>query len=66
MSSKAPAKQGHRYKLQGVDVLALESGEVVRVARIEPEQLWPLGEVRTVSARDLDPVPMRYFHGEIR
>lgn len=60
------AKQGHRYELQGVHVLALESGEAVRVARIEPERLWPLGEVRTVHATELIPLPMRYFYGEVR
>lgn len=60
------AKQGHRYEYRGVDVLALESGEVVRVARIDAELPWPLGAISTVHASELTPRPMRYFFGEVR
>ena len=59
------AQQGHRYLWCGVDeVLALESGSCVRVALIDPDQLW--FEVRyNADASDLEPLPMRYFHGEV-
>jgi hypothetical protein len=63
MNPSQSAKQGHRYEYRGVDVLALESGEVVRVARIDLAAYWPLQEVSIVSAEELKPLPMQYFHG---
>lgn len=58
------AKQGHRYRHGGVDVIALENGKVVRVAKIEPGSPW-LGRRYTAYAAWLEPLPMRYFHGEV-
>lgn len=59
------AKQGHRYRWYGYDVLALESGKgIVRVADLVPSQPW-LGDVRRVPAAELHPQPMRYYHGEV-
>lgn len=59
------AKQGHRYRWYGYDVLALESGEgIVHVADLEPGQPW-LGRAYRVPAVELHPQPMRYFHGEV-
>lgn len=57
------AKQGHRYRHGEADVLALESGRVVRVAELVPGQPW-LGRPFTARAERLQPLPMRYFHGE--
>lgn len=58
------AKQGHRYRRYGYDVLALESGEgIMRVADLVPDQPW-LGKVHNVPAAELHPQPMRYFHGD--
>lgn len=59
------AQQGHRYRLGALDVLALSSGQRPRVARINPEQFWPLGHPFNVDADDLKPQPMKYFHGEV-
>ena len=56
------AKQGHRYTLGEISVMALESGELVEVAEIGPH--W-LGARHTVDARDLAPQPMAYYHGQI-
>ena len=60
-------QQGHRYELaSGGDVLALKSGAgFVNVARIQPDQPYPLGPAFSVLARELEPLPMRYFHGTI-
>jgi len=65
MTAPGQARQGHRYRWYGWDVLALQSGEgMVRVADLVPDWPW-LGEVRRVPAAELIPQPMRYFHGEI-
>jgi hypothetical protein len=56
------AKQGHLYQHGGIRVLALESGNSVRVAPIE--ELW-IGPGYTVKAEWLKPLPMVYFHGEV-
>lgn len=58
------AKQGHRYSHNGHDVLALESGRVVRVAKIEPGSPW-LGRRYEAYAEWLEPLPMKYFHGQV-
>ena len=65
MTAPGQAQQGHRYLWCGVDeVLALESGQRVRVALLDDMQLW--FETRyIVDATDLTPLPMRYFHGEV-
>lgn len=57
-------QQGHRYRdLNGNDVLALESGKVVPVRRIEPGNPW-LGHKYEARASWLTPLPMVYFHGD--
>lgn len=60
MTAPGQAQQGHRYLWCGVDeVLALDSGQRVRVAVIDSGQ-W-LGPEYVVDAADLTPLPMRYF-----
>lgn len=62
---KAPrqATQGHAYLHLGVKVIALESGDHVRVRAVDPTSPW-LGPVYQVQACDLQRHPMAYFHGE--
>lgn len=58
------ARQGHayRYRHGNGKVIALTSGETPRVGFVKDG-----GFVRTcvVSARDLIPIPMVYFHGQV-
>lgn len=56
------ATQGHAYLLNGIKVLAMESGRDVRVCEVGP--LW-LGRAHVVSAEALEPLPMTYFRGEV-
>lgn len=63
------ATQGHRYRLDaalfdGSEVLCLSGGAWARVAVIDERAPWPLGRPFLVSASSLQPMPMRYFHGE--
>lgn len=58
------AKQGHLYQFGAERVIALESGEVVQVAEIKPEQPW-LAHHFQAHASCLRPLPMKYFQGEI-
>lgn len=58
------ARQGHRYRHGDLDVLALDSGETVTVAVIEPGEPW-IGRHYTARAEWLEPLPMAYFHGEV-
>lgn len=59
---QSPAQPGHRYRIDGVDVLAMEGGDAPMVATIaEP---W-LKDHRRVSSADLVALPMAYFHGAI-
>lgn len=63
------ARQGHRYRLKApghtpCDVLALESGPCVVLAKIVHGQPW-LGEKVAAYAFELEPLPMVYFHGEV-
>lgn len=58
------AIQGHRYSMGGVDVIALESGPVVRVGILSRGEPWFVGR-DSVSAERLKPLPMAYFHGEV-
>lgn len=62
MEPVRPVIQGHRYKLDGVDVLAMESGHDVTVADIGGQ--W-LTNHRRASAEHMTPQPMAYFHGQI-
>lgn len=59
------ARQGHRYELDGVEVLALSSGPRPRIAAIVRDRLWPLDEAVEVDAAELAPLPMAYFHGAV-
>ena len=61
-SEHKTARQGHRYTLGQLSVMAMENGERVEVAEIGP--MW-LGARHTVEALDLVPQPMAYFHGQI-
>lgn len=64
------ATQGHRYRIRagvfsGTEVLCLAGGELARVAPIDERQPWPLGTTVLISASSLQPLPMRYFNGEV-
>lgn len=59
------AKQGHKYELDGVEVLALSSGPRPRIAAVVRYRLWPLDDAVEVDAAELVPLPMVYFHGEV-
>ena len=59
------AQQGHKYELDGVEVLALTSGPRPRIAAIVHDRLWPLDEAVEVDAADLVPLPMAYFHNQV-
>ena len=65
------AQQGHRYRLStgqhaGRDVLAVSSGERPLVSILFDAGEWPFpGAPFEVSAADLQPRPMAYFHGEV-
>lgn len=56
------ARQGHAYFLNGIKVLAMESGDRVTVREIG--LLW-LGWAHHVDADMLEPAPMKYFGGEV-
>lgn len=58
------AKQGHRYLCNGKDVLALESGRLVKILYFYPDKPW-LGEIGFAQADKLIPQPMKYYWGEI-
>lgn len=58
------AQQGHRYSWFGKPVLALESGYYVRVMLFDPARPW-ICMITHARAYELDPQPMKYFHGEI-
>lgn len=58
-------RQGHRYSMGPIEVLALESGSgMVLVAKIDETHFWPLSTPFKTEAVGLKPLPMRYFHGE--
>lgn len=59
------ASQGHRYQYGTLEVLAMQSGHVVIVRPINPAEPYPLGAPITVKASWLQPLAMRYFHGEV-
>ena len=61
----AHAQQGHRYAMLGDHVLAMQSGPVVTVRKIDQSEPYPLGAAVRVNASLLKPLPMVYFHGEI-
>lgn len=64
------ATQGHRYRIRagvfdGCEVLCISGGAMARVALLDERNPWPLGSVFIVSASSLQPMPMRYFGGEV-
>ena len=66
------ATQGHRYRISddspvfpGRDVLCLVGGDRARVALIDEKAPWPLTRKLGISASSLQPLPMRYFNGEV-
>lgn len=66
--SSTRATQGHRYHWHGLNVLAMESGESVRVREIQslPAGFDWLGPAHdAVSADGLIPQPMSYFWGDV-
>ena len=58
------AEQGHRYKMGDREVMAMDSGLVVRVRPIDQSEAYPLGAPITVKASWLTPLPMKYYSGE--
>lgn len=61
----AYARQGHRYAMGDRQVIAMQSGTVVIVRPINMDEPYPLGEQITVNASCLQPLAMKYFHGEV-
>lgn len=65
------AQQGHRYRLHagqhaGRDVLAVTAGPSPLVALLFDAGEWPFPSAPfEVLARDLEPMPMVYYHGEV-
>lgn len=58
------ARQGHKYDYFGVPVLAMESGERVKVREIQQDATW-LGAEMIAHADWLKPMPMKYHGGEV-
>lgn len=59
--------QGQRYQCGQNEYMALENGsQVVRVAKIDRDLLWPLHAFTLLHASQLTPLPVRRYHGEIR
>lgn len=58
------ARQGHLYEWRGHTVLAVSSGSLPRVAYIDTAWQW-FAPPFHVSASELAPLPMKYFHGEV-
>lgn len=65
MTNCVYAHQGHRYLLDGREVISMQSGQIVNVCPIEKTEPYPLGKSLTVDASDLTPLPMRYFDGDL-
>lgn len=61
----AHAQQGHLYQYGDSKVIAIESGPVVRVREVDPAEPFGLGRRYSVKASWLDPLPMKYFRGQI-
>ncbi len=61
----ATALQGHRYLLGDKSVIAMQSGEVIRVRELDQSEPYPLGPAKEVHAAWLKPEPMKYFKGEV-
>lgn len=57
------AQQGHKYLWRGWEVLAMSAGPFPRVAYLYDSPPWTSPSFE-VSAADLVPLPMVYFHGQ--
>ena len=58
------AQQGHKYRYGSVDVIAMESGPIVRVGILSRGEPWFTRQER-VSAEKLEPLPMVYHGNEV-
>lgn len=59
--------QGQRYQCGQNEYLAYENGtQVVQVARIDRDLLYPLHAPILLHASQLTPLPVRRYHGEVR
>jgi hypothetical protein len=58
------ARQGHLYKHFGIRVLAMESGERVKVREVITDAYF-LGPEFIARAEWLQPLPMKYFGNEV-
>lgn len=56
------ARQGHLYEHFGVRVIAMESGERVKVREVVPDAMF-LGPEMMAQAEWLKELPMKYFGG---
>ena len=61
----AHARQGHLYQHGTMRVLAMESGAVVQCREVTGDTPPWLGESYLANAAWLQPLPMKYFHGEL-
>ena len=58
------AKQGRLYQYGSHQVIAMTSGETVRVRELVPDDPW-LGQAWNVPADELKPLPMKYYGGQV-
>lgn len=63
LAAAATARQGHRYNMGGVPVIALGSGQVVSVGEIDDQ--WFARVYHNVHADALIAQPMKYFGGDV-
>lgn len=63
LPAKPPiARQGHLYEHFGMRVIAMESGERVKVREVIPDAIF-LGPEMVAQADWLKELPMKYFGG---
>lgn len=59
------AQQGHLYQYHQARVLAMQTGAGLVRVRVLIGDGWGLSEVKRVQSGKLQPLPMRYFHGQV-
>lgn len=59
------AEQGHIYSHGKARVVALESGEIIKVRELDPDGPLGFGQAYMVNAKFLEPLGMKYFGGQI-
>jgi hypothetical protein len=59
------AKQGHKYRWNGMEVLAMESGPYPECQQLTGDYGWPLRALGRIDAEKLQPLPMKYFGNEV-